>query len=51
VEQGRVRFRARTEPALDILLNAGAAQPIPPEVDHEVEMHGPVRFFIEFLRR
>lgn len=51
VEQGQVRFRARTEPPLDVLVGAGESQPIPPEVEHEVEPQGEVSFFVEFLRR
>jgi hypothetical protein len=27
-----------------------AAQAVPPEVEHEIEPRGSVRFFIEFLR-
>jgi len=51
VEEGQVRFRARTSPAIDLVLGAGDTQSIPPEVDHEVEPQGQLRFFIEFLRR
>jgi tellurite resistance-related uncharacterized protein len=50
VEQGELRFRAQTRPALDVLLATAAAQAIPPEVEHEIEPHGSVRFFVEFLR-
>ena len=49
VEEGELRFRARTEPAIDVTLTAGATQPIPPTVEHEVEPLGPVRFRVEFL--
>ena len=51
VHQGRLRFQVHTEPQLDHILGAGDNQAIPPEVDHEVEPHGPVRFSVEFLRR
>jgi tellurite resistance-related uncharacterized protein len=50
VEQGELRFRAQTHPTLDIIVGADTAQAIPPEVEHEVEPRGPVRFFIEFLQ-
>src|SRR5579875_3317498 len=48
VERGRLRFSAATTPPLDVVLEPGAAQAIPPEVDHEVEPCGPVRFRIDF---
>jgi tellurite resistance-related uncharacterized protein len=50
VERGDLRLRARTHPALDVVVSAGASQAIPPEVEHEVEPCGSVRFAIEFLR-
>ena len=50
VEQGGLRFRAQTHPPLDVIVGANATQAIPPEVEHEVEPRGSVRFFIEFLR-
>ncbi|MEO7573472.1 MAG: DUF3565 domain-containing protein [Acidimicrobiales bacterium] len=49
IEAGRVRFRAQTSPPVDVVLAAGASQPIPPGVEHEVEPLGPVRFRVEFL--
>lgn len=51
VEQGQLRFQAGTRPSLDRVLDAGATQPIPPEVDHQVAPRGRVRFLIEFLGR
>lgn len=51
VERGHVRLRARTEPPLDVVVEPGAPQPIPPEVEHEVEVPPGARFFVEFLRR
>ena len=51
VEEGRLRFRASTEPPIDVLVTPEAPQPIPPEVEHEVEPLGCVRFFVEFLGR
>lgn len=50
VEEGELRFRAQTEPVIDVVVDAHAPQAIPPEVEHEVEASGPVRFFVEFLR-
>jgi tellurite resistance-related uncharacterized protein len=50
VEQGALRFRAQTHPPLYVIVGANATQAIPPEVEHEVEPRGSVRFFIEFLR-
>ena len=46
VEEGRLRFRMAT---LDTVVEAGGVQPIPPQVDHDVEPDGAVRFFVEFL--
>ena len=50
VVEGRLRFRAATEPPLDVTVDRERPQPIPPEVDHEVEPLGAVRFSVEFLR-
>ena len=49
VQEGRLRFRAATRPPLDVMVDAGASQPIPPETDHDVEPQGRVRFLVEFL--
>jgi tellurite resistance-related uncharacterized protein len=51
VEQGQVRFRAATTPPLDVLVGPGRVQPIPPEVDHDVEPGGHARFCVEFLEK
>jgi tellurite resistance-related uncharacterized protein len=51
VQEGELRFRLSTQPALDLIVRPDCPQPIPPEVDHEVEPLGRVRFFVEFLRR
>lgn len=51
VVEGQVRFRAATTPPLDVLVGPGGAQGIPPEVDHDVEPHGHVRFCVEFLEK
>ena len=50
VTEGEVRFRAETDPVIDTAVAAGADQPIPPEVPHEVEPGEQARFFVEFLR-
>ncbi len=49
VQEGRIRFRADTQPPLDTEVEASASQLIPPETDHDVEPQGHVRFFVEFL--
>ena len=49
VESGRLRFRASTDPPIDRELAAGQTQAIPPEIRHEVEPVGAVRFFVQFL--
>ena len=51
VEQGTVRFVAATSPPIDVRVEAGGAQPIPPDVEHHVEPVGAVRFAVEFLGR
>jgi tellurite resistance-related uncharacterized protein len=50
VEVGELRFRATTDPAIDVVLGTGASQAIPPGVEHDVEPLGATRFFLEFLR-
>ncbi len=50
VEEGEVRFIAHTEPRIETMVRAGNWQAIPPQVEHEVEPCGAVRFFVEFLR-
>lgn len=51
VEGGEVRFRAATVPPIDTVVRTGSAQPIPPEVDHDVEPGPDARLFVEFLGR
>ena len=51
VEEGSLRFVAATTPELDVVVRSGGRQPIPPEVDHRVELQGPARFHVEFYRR
>jgi tellurite methyltransferase len=49
VHAGRLRFVAATTPAIDVELKAGSKQAIPPEILHEVEPLGAVRFSVEFF--
>jgi len=51
VIDGRVRFRMRTDPALDVRLSAGDEQAIPPTVLHRVTPEGAMEIEIEFLVR
>ena len=54
VEEGAVRFRAATEPPLDVEVGPGTPQPIPPEVDYQVEPIGggaDARAYVELLDR
>jgi hypothetical protein len=37
-----------TEPAVDVRLEAGDRQPIPPGVPHALTVDGPVRLAVEF---
>jgi tellurite methyltransferase len=49
VHGGRLHFAAATMPTIDVELEAGSTQAIPPEVLHEVEPMGAVRCSIEFF--
>lgn len=49
VLEGRVLFRAATSPPIERCLAAGASQPIPPTVSHDVTAEGPCRLMVEFL--
>ena len=51
VEHGTLRFLAGTSPPLDVEVDASRPQPIPPDVDHHVELGDDVRFTVTFLRR
>jgi tellurite resistance-related uncharacterized protein len=51
VESGELRFRARTEPPVEVTVSAGGVQAIPPDVEHEVEPCGHALFYVEFLGR
>lgn len=48
VEDGSVRFSMATKPPVDVLLEAGDRQPIPPGVPHALTLDGPVRLAVEF---
>ena len=49
VHSGRLRFAAATTPTIDAELEAGSTQAIPPDMLHEVEPLGAVRFSVEFF--
>jgi tellurite resistance-related uncharacterized protein len=49
VHHGQLRFLARTEPELEVVVVAGSTQAIPPEVVHQVQPLGSVSFSIDFL--
>jgi tellurite resistance-related uncharacterized protein len=49
VRHGQLRFVAQTEPALSVVMGPGSIQAIPPEVRHEVQPLGAVRFSIDFF--
>jgi tellurite resistance-related uncharacterized protein len=49
VHEGRLRFTAQTEPPVDVVLETHSTQAIPPELAHDIEPLGAVRFSIEWL--
>jgi tellurite methyltransferase len=49
VEDGSLRFVARTDPITDVTVESDLPQGIPPDVEHHIEPHGRTRFSIEFL--
>jgi tellurite resistance-related uncharacterized protein len=49
VHDGKLRFIARTEPELRVVVGLGSTQAIPPEVEHKVQPIGSVSFSIDFL--
>lgn len=51
VEAGEVRFQAETNPPLDTRVSSTSPQPIPPGVDHYVEVRAGARFHITFFTR
>jgi tellurite resistance-related uncharacterized protein len=49
VEGGGLRLVLASDPPRSVELQQGAAQPIPPEMDHRVEPMASVRFHLDFL--
>jgi tellurite resistance-related uncharacterized protein len=49
VHEGHLRFIARTEPRLNVIVDPGSTQAIPPEVEHDVQPLDQVSFSIDFL--
>lgn len=49
VLEGTLRISMQTEPPIERHIAAGGGQAIPPEVEHEVSLSGPVRFEVDFL--
>lgn len=51
VEQGELRYRILEPTVEQVVLRPGLDGVVEPEVPHEVEPVGAVRFLVEFLRR
>lgn len=49
VLEGSLRITMDLDPSLDVRVEAGAQQPIPPGVRHLLTLDGPVRFAVEFF--
>jgi tellurite methyltransferase len=49
VHNGQLGFAAGTSPELNVVVERGSSQAIPPEVDHHVLVLGPVSFSVDFL--
>lgn len=49
VLEGQLQFTAHTDPVIDVIVGAGSVQAIPPDVEHEVQPLGSVRFLINFF--
>jgi tellurite resistance-related uncharacterized protein len=49
VRQGGLTLAMANRPGRPIELTTGATQAIPPDVDHDVQPHPPVRFSIDFF--
>ena len=49
VQSGRLRFVAATMPRIDVVLESGSIQAVPPGIFHEVEPLGTVRCSVEFF--
>jgi mannose-6-phosphate isomerase-like protein (cupin superfamily) len=47
--EGSAGFTMETDPPLDVQLEAGACQAIPPGVRHAVRVEGHVRLALDFL--
>lgn len=50
VHQGRLSCRLATDPPIAVVLTPEATHALPPDVEHEVEPEGGVRFSIEYFR-
>jgi tellurite resistance-related uncharacterized protein len=51
VLDGAADFWMATDPPVDVTLEAGASQPIPPTVEHRVTLRGTARVAVDFLVR
>jgi tellurite methyltransferase len=51
VRAGVVRCHVETGPPLDVVLAAGSAQPLPPGIEHQIELDPPVELAVEFWGR
>ena len=49
VEAGTVRFEADTTPPIDVVVTSARPQPIPPELDHQIDPDEEAHFHITFL--
>ena len=50
VLEGRLRYRILEPEIEELKLSPGGSGTVEPEVLHEVEPHGPVRFHVDFYR-
>jgi len=49
VLRGQLRFMARTNPVMNVVVSPDASQAIPPDVDHDLQPLGLVQFKIEYF--
>jgi tellurite resistance-related uncharacterized protein len=49
VVEGTIGFRMETEPPVDVQLEKGDRQPIPPRVSHQLALEGPAVVGIDFF--
>jgi tellurite methyltransferase len=49
VQDGSLRFVARTDPVTEVIVDSDRPQGIPPDIEHHIEPQGPTRFAIDFL--